>query len=99
MSAITQKNTFVDVICQYTTDGNIIPLRIRVQDEDGMFQTFAVKSYKELSKPHQSLSPYGTKVHSPNWYFECKVLVFDQLRILRLFFNPTDCLWKITEIY
>lgn len=45
MSAILQKNAFVDVICQYTTKGEIIPLRIRIHDEDGVYQTFVIKAY------------------------------------------------------
>ena len=31
------KRQKIDVICQHTKEGNIIPLRIRLVDEDGMF--------------------------------------------------------------
>ena len=98
MGALIQKNPFVDVICQYTTKGDIIPLRIRIQDEDGVYQTFVIKAYKDLSATSSTLSPYGTKVHSPNWNFECKVQVFNMTHIINLFFNPKDCLWKITRM-
>ena len=98
MGAIIQKNTFVDVICQYTTEGDIIPLRIRLKDEDGVYQTFVIKSYKDLSTPTEFLSPYGTKVHCLNWNFECKVQVLNMTHTINLFFNTKDCLWKITGI-
>ena len=37
----------IDVICQHTKEGDIIPLRIRLVDEDGMLQTYNIKSYKD----------------------------------------------------
>ena len=35
-----------DVICQHTIDARIIPLKIRIQDEDGEMQTYSVKGYR-----------------------------------------------------
>lgn len=43
------QNKAVDVICQHTREGNMIPIKVRMQDEGGEFQTFAVKGYKDLS--------------------------------------------------
>lgn len=40
MGNVMGQNQFVDVICQHKTDGTIIPLRIRVKDEDGIYQEF-----------------------------------------------------------
>lgn len=36
MRQVTNKNQFADVICQHKADGTIIPLRIRIKDEDGI---------------------------------------------------------------
>lgn len=88
---------FIDVICQYTTDGTIIPLKIRIKDEDGMYQVFAIKSYKELSHAGEYTSPYGTKTHSLNWSFLCQIQVVNKLLNVELFFNGTDHLWKIVS--
>jgi len=49
MSAIRKNYTLADVICQHKTDGTIIPLKIRIADEDGEYQIFNIKSYKVLS--------------------------------------------------
>ena len=35
----------IDVICQHTKDCKIIPLRIRLEDEDGNLQTYNIKWY------------------------------------------------------
>ena len=39
----------VDIICQHSKDGTIIPLRIRVDGDDGEPRVFKIDSYKELS--------------------------------------------------
>lgn len=39
----------VDLICQHTMDGKIIPLKLRFQDEDGELQEFLVKGYNYKS--------------------------------------------------
>lgn len=98
MGLTDNKNNFIDVICQHTADGNIIPLRIRLKDEDGIFQTFNIKGYKELSTPAKYISPYGTIVHSHTWTFLCKIQVLDTLKSIELFYNSNDNLWKITKI-
>ncbi len=99
MSAIADKgNNCIDVICQHTRDGNIIPLRIRVKDEDGMFQTFTIKSYKELQTSGQYVSQFGNVVHNHTWAFACKIQVFDTLKQVRIFYNSNENLWRITGI-
>lgn len=99
MGTLTENNNFIDVICQYTTDGRVIPLKIRVKDEDGVYQTFMIKAYKELSHPGAYKSPYGTLSHSRNWSFECKIQVFNIIKQITLCFNSEDNLWKITSIH
>ena len=39
----------VDVICQHSRDGEVIPLRIRVCDEEGELHAYTIKGYKDLS--------------------------------------------------
>ena len=48
MGAIQEKYTLADVICQHKTDGTIIPLKIRITDEDGEYQVYNIKSYKDV---------------------------------------------------
>ena len=87
----------VDVICQHTRDFKIIPMRVRIQDEDGEFHNYNIKSYKDVTPHDGYLLPNGVKVTSGHWTFECKILVFDTLRVIKLFYNPRDNAWTIAK--
>lgn len=95
MGAIKESYDFIDVICQFTSKGEVIPMRIRIKDADGMFQTYNVKAYKEVSNPGEYNSPYGTLVHSYNWTFDCKIQVMNEIKQIRLFYNIRENLWKL----
>lgn len=73
----------IDFICQHKTDGSIIPLRIRLRDEDGEPQEYTVRGYRDVSAyGHVSL--------------ECKILVRDTIKMVTVFSG--DCkLWKIKK--
>lgn len=87
----------IDVICQHTKKNRIIPLRIRLEDEDGIEQTYNIKSYKDVT-PHNGYTlPNGVKVTSGHWTFECSIFVFDSLRLVKLFYNPRDNAWTIAK--
>lgn len=99
MSAVFDDNNFIDVICQHTNDGNIIPLRIRIKDEDNIFQTFNIKGYKELSSPGKYVSPYGTISHGHIWIFLCNIQVLDTQRKIELLYNSNENLWRMSKIF
>lgn len=85
----------VDVICQHTADASIIPLKVRIQDEDGELQIYAIRSYKVLSRPGSYHLPSGIPASAHNWYFECKILCFGTEKRIRLIYNSNDNLWKL----
>lgn len=98
MGRMIEQNQFVDVICQHKTDGTIIPLRIRIKDEDGVYQEFNVKGYRDLTHNGSYEMPNGVIVSSHLHSFECKIIVFNQPRLLRLFYNAYDCRWQIVDV-
>lgn len=99
MGQIINKNQFADVICQHKTDGTIIPLRIRIKDEDGIYQEFNIKGYKDLTHAGSYALPNGVSVSSNHLHsFECKIMVFNQQRLLKLFYNAYDCKWQIVDV-
>ena len=65
----------VDVICQHTRDFKIIPMRVRIQDEDGEFHTYNIKSYKDTSPSGTYQMPNGIHVTRGMWTFECKICI------------------------
>jgi len=66
----------IDFICQHTMEGNIIPLRIRLRDEDGELKEYTIKGYRDVSE--YSLT-----------CFECKIVVRDTMKLVNIF--SSDC--------
>ena len=60
----------VDVICQHSADGTIIPLRIWLTDEDGMKQTYTIKGYRDLSHQGTREMPDGVYVSNNTLIYE-----------------------------
>ena len=60
----------VDVIAQHNHDGTIIPLRLRLEDEDGELQTYTIQGYREI--PHSTEKMHdGTFVTEQTFVWEC----------------------------
>ena len=92
MSAHSLSQQSLDVICQHKKDGTIIPLKIRLQDEDGEYQSYMIKSYHKSGMSASAKSPkYSTIM------FECKINAFGRDRIIGISYNYTDGLWKILD--
>ena len=69
-------NNKIDVMCTHTMDGKIIPMKIRLKDEDGMYQTFAVRAYRDLSVSGNYTLGNEVVVTGVDIYaFEVKILV------------------------
>ena len=66
----------IDFICQHTMEGKIIPLRIRLRDEDGELQEYTIKGYRETSE-------FGCTS------FECKIIVNGYMKLVNIF--SSDC--------
>ena len=87
----------VDVICQHSADGTIIPMRVRITDEDGLRQAFTIKGYKDLSHHGTRTMPDGVYVTDKTLIFQCKISVIDRERIIMLYYDPTQTVWKMTD--
>ena len=85
----------VDVICQHKRDGTIIPIKIRLKDEDEVEHEFVVKAYRVLSHPVQHALPSQIMTTSHRWAFECKIVVLDRERRIKLFYNACDGHWSV----
>ena len=85
------------MICQHNSDGTMIPLKIRMLDDDGAYQEYKIHSYKDLSYKGVPLDRLDAgKVHSSGIYpFECKIECFGQERTIRIFYNSYEHTWKL----
>jgi hypothetical protein len=92
MSRIIDK---VDVICEHKADGKVIPLRFRLMNEDGVYEAYTIKGYRQILKRDTYTTPDGISVCSKDMVFECRVLILDMYRTVRLYFNTITCGWRI----
>ena len=86
----------IDVICQHSRDGTLIPLRIRVRDDEGEYQTYTVQGYRDLSHLGTRTMPDGVYVTDNTLVFECSILVFGRKKMIRLYYEPGGTVWKMT---
>lgn len=84
-----------DVICQHTKDGKIIPLKLRIEDEDGERQTYSIKGYRVLNLDGKVVMPNEVRVASHIWNFECKLCIWGKEKLVGLTYNALDNVWYI----
>ncbi|MBR5789183.1 MAG: hypothetical protein IKX99_03650 [Lachnospiraceae bacterium] len=90
------QKTAVDVICQHSKDGTITPLRLRVTDAEGELQTYTIKEFRRLSTGGSYTLPNGVHISQGAFVFECAIPVFGQRKLVNLYYEPGDIVWKIT---
>ena len=95
---IDSKAKPVDVICQHSRDGSLIPLRVRVKDDQGEYQTYRILEYKDMSHRGTRENPDGVFVTNNTFVFECAIMVFGRRRIIRLYYEPNNTVWKMTAM-
>lgn len=96
MGAVREKERIADVICQHKRDGTIMPIKIRLQDDDGEFQSYQIKAYKDVSSmKREYIMPNGVTAQGHLWIFECKIVNFDSEKVIRLLYNAFDNVWKV----
>ena len=96
MKDVDMDSKNIDVVCAFTMDKEIIPIKIRLKDEDGMYQTFAVRAYKDLSTRGCYTLGNGVAVNGIDIYtFEVKILVFNQEKTMRISYHKKENVWRL----
>ena len=85
----------IDVICQMKHTGEVIPLRIRLQDSDGQYHNFNIKGYRPLSREGTYTSPDGIMCTCYIKVYECKVEVFGSEIVVRLYYDKSKSEWRM----
>ena len=86
----------IDVICQIKADGSVIPLKFRLQNEDGIYETYTIKSYKPLPKKGSYTTQDGLFISNQTDVFECRVHLMGLERNVRLYYdNKVSNTWKL----
>ena len=91
----------IDVICQHNADGELKPLRIRIQDDTGEYQTYTIHDYKPLDVNPGTPTVDGISLTVYDLVFECHISVFGVDKQFRLYYNlkSTDPVWRINKTY
>ncbi len=92
MSRIIEK---LDVICEHKADGSVIPLRFRIMNDDGEYEAYTIKGYRQVFRKDVYTTPDGVTVCSRDKVFECRVIILDMYRTVRLYFDTNNCSWRI----
>ncbi len=82
----------IDVICEHKHDGTIIPIKFRLMNEDGLWESYSIKSYKPNSNHSTHTTQDGIFVSAKTEIYECKVVIFGLERTVRLYHSPSGCL-------
>ena len=90
MSKVIDK---VDVIAEFKSDGTIIPMRFRMMNEDGEYEAFTIKAYKQMPKKGTYTTEDGVYICNEDLVFQCKVIVLNIERIVRLYFFKHKNSW------
>lgn len=66
----------LDVICQFTRYGEIIPIKFRMEDDEGILQEYKVIGYRQVLEDWKRKN---TAVLS----YECKIIDHNQIKVVK----------------
>ncbi len=92
MSKVIDK---VDVIAEFKHDGSIIPMRLRIMNEDGEYEAFTIKAYKEVQNNGTHTTEDGIFICSDDIVFHCKIVTQNTEKVVRLYFHPKNNSWVL----
>jgi len=92
-----ESNQQIDVICQFNKDGSIIPIKIRMEDDNGETQSYVIQGYIEYPPGSGYRIPGGFSATNSIHVFKCKIHSFGHEEILHMFYNTANCQWKLVN--
>jgi hypothetical protein len=85
----------VDVIAEFKSDGSIIPMRFRIVNDEGEYEQFSIRAYKQIDRIGTYTTEEGVYVCKDDMIFQCKIVRFDEEKMVKLFFFPRSCSWEL----
>lgn len=87
-------NRPAEVICQHCLDGKVMPIKVRITDENGERQQFLIKAYKELEVGTGSTEGGRIPATASLHRYDCKIAILDKMTDLTLYYNATSGRWN-----
>lgn len=76
----------LDVICQFTRHGEIIPIKFRMEDDEGILQEYKVIGYRQV------LEDWKRK-NAAVLSYECKIIDHNQIKVVKIQYIKSENLW------
>jgi hypothetical protein len=92
MSKVIEK---VDVIAQFKHNGDIIPLRFQIKNEDGELEAYNVNGYRRVAIKGAFTTSDSIFVCNNTIMLECQVFIYNQAKVVRLYFQPEGHIWLL----
>lgn len=77
----------VDVIAQFKHNGDIIPLRFQIKDEEGELKPYNINGYRRVTTKD------GVFVCNSTIMLECPIDNCGMTKVVRLYFQPEGHRW------
>ena len=90
MSKVIDK---VDVIAQFKHNGDIIPLRFQIKDEEGELKPYNINGYRRVATKGAFTTRDGVFVCHSTIMLECQVTISGMAKVVRLYFQPEGHRW------
>ena len=99
MDLCTKTQQKIDMICQHKSDGTIIPIKFRMVDDDGLYQEYKIKGYKDLSFKGKliNLEDAGLVHSSVIVPFECRIESFGRDMVVNIYYNSDERIWVLSN--
>ncbi len=97
MDLCTNTQQKIDMICQHKSDGTIIPIKFRMIDDDGLYQEYKIKAYKDMTYKGEvfRLEDAGLVHSSVIVPFECRIESFGRDMVVNIYYNSDERIWVL----
>ena len=86
----------VDAICEHRTDATTVPMRFRLMNDEGVYESYSISAYKPVPTHGCYTSSDSVYVCDSTQIFECRVTIFGLQRTVRLYYEPkSNNSWKL----
>ncbi len=86
----------LDVICMMGGDNTIIPIRIRIEDDEGVRQAYNIKECEDISHNGTFTRPDGIYITNEMMVFKCKIDVFGVSKPITLYYDIGKSKWSMS---
>ncbi len=86
----------LDVICVMYGDETIVPIRIRIEDDEGVRQAYNIKECQDVSHRGTFTRADGIYITNEMLVFKCKIEVFGVTKPITLYYDASKSKWVMS---